>query len=85
MAEHIDWDSMLSKVKLEDDSVGEIKPILKPCPFCGAEYKLNGDILKYGCSGKEWMHRRNGCILGGFLIKEKDIEAWDRRANDGHS
>lgn len=56
---------------------------LKPCPFCGAEYKRpNGEILKYGISGKEWMHWRNGCILGGFLIKEKDIEAWNRRADN---
>lgn len=55
---------------------------LKPCPFCGAKAGYpNGDILRYGASGKEWMHWRNGCILGGFIIK--DIEAWNRRANDG--
>lgn len=50
---------------------------LKPCPFCGATNEYGGDILRYGASGKEWMHWRNGCIIGGFLIR--DIEAWNRR------
>lgn len=53
---------------------------LKPCPFCGAERKLNGDLVRYQGSD-EFMHWRNGCILGGFLIK--DIEAWNRRAGEG--
>ena len=51
---------------------------LKPCPFCGATNTPFGDILKYG-NTKYWMHKRNGCILGGFLIE--DDEAWNRRAD----
>lgn len=58
---------------------------LKPCPFCGAENKPNGGILRYANSRNEWMHWRNGCILGGFLIREKDIEAWNRRDDDDNN
>lgn len=53
---------------------------LKPCPFCGADNKLHGDIMRTANRG-EWKHWFNGCILGGFVIR--DIEAWNRRADGG--
>ena len=52
---------------------------LKPCPFCGATNEPFGKIMKWQ-NTKYWMHWRNGCILGGFLIK--DVEAWNRRAGE---
>lgn len=53
---------------------------LKPCPFCGAESKPFGDLLRTQ-KKDEWMHWRNGCILGGLVIK--DVEAWNRRVENG--
>lgn len=35
MTEHIDWNYMFANVKLEDDAVGDITPVLRPCLFCG--------------------------------------------------
>lgn len=52
---------------------------LKPCPFCGADNKLHGDIMRTANRG-EWKHWFNGCILGCFVIR--DIEAW-RRTDGG--
>lgn len=52
---------------------------LKPCPFCGATNTKNGEILRYATTAY-WVHWQNGCILGGFIIK--DIEAWNRRYED---
>lgn len=51
---------------------------LKSCPFCGAEAKPMGEILRTQNSG-EWKHSYNGCILSGFAIRENKIEAWNRR------
>ena len=55
---------------------------LKPCPFCGANNKPTGDIMRTANIG-EWKHWYNGCVLGGFVIKPDKIELWNRRANDG--
>ena len=52
---------------------------LKPCPFCGTKSGKSGDIIRWE-NTEYWMHRHNGCILGGFLIK--DAEAWNRRADN---
>lgn len=54
---------------------------LKPCPFCGATKTYGGGIMSWQGRKSEWMHIRNGCILGGFLIK--NVEAWNRRVGEG--
>lgn len=54
---------------------------LKPCPFCGAEAKPMGEIIRTPNRG-EWKHWYNGCVLSGFVIKANKIEAWNRRAGD---
>ena len=53
---------------------------LKPCPFCGATNKPMGEIMRTQ-NIAEWKHWYNGCVLGGFVIK--DVEAWNRRADNG--
>ena len=55
---------------------------LKPCPFCGAENKPMGGILRTANKG-ELKHCYNGCILSGFVIKEDEFEKWNRRADNG--
>lgn len=37
MTEHIDWNYMFANVKLEDDAVGDITPVLRPCPSAGEQ------------------------------------------------
>ena len=51
---------------------------LKPCPFCGAEAKPMGGILKTAIR-EEWKHTYNGCILSGFVIREDKVKIWNRR------
>lgn len=53
---------------------------LKLCPFCGAEAKPMGGILKTATRG-EWKHMYNGCILSGFVIREDKVKIWNRRAD----
>lgn len=55
---------------------------LKPCPFCGAEAKPMGEIVRTPNCG-EWKHWYNGCVLSGFVIRANKIEAWNRRADNG--
>ena len=57
---------------------------LKPCPFCGNWCLVPG----YDVAGK--FVRCNECGATGPRVKfdgdledEKEIEAWNRRANDG--
>lgn len=57
---------------------------LKPCPFCGADNKPMGAIMRTANRG-EWKHWYNGCVLSGFVIKADKIEAWNRRASKGGS
>lgn len=57
---------------------------LKPCPFCGADNKPMGAIMRTANHG-EWKHWYNGCVLSGFTIKADKIEAWNRRASKGSS
>lgn len=54
---------------------------LKPCPFCGADNKPMGAIMRT-VNRREWKHWYNGCVLSGFVIKMDKIEAWNRRVND---
>ena len=54
---------------------------LKPCPFCGADNKPMGNIIKTDRKGV-WKHWYTGCILDGFIIKEEKAEAWNRRADN---
>lgn len=56
---------------------------LKPCPFCGADNKPMGSIMRTANRG-EWKHWYNGCVLSGFVIKADKIEVWNRRASDGN-
>jgi hypothetical protein len=64
---------------------------LKPCPFCGCElekkhihYKaIKNKVVDYDC----WDHPLNDCIMAEIAfdnrsIRENDIEAWNRRAED---
>lgn len=54
---------------------------LKTCPFCGADNKPMGAIMRTANRG-EWKHWYNGCVLSGFVIKADKIEAWNRRVCD---
>lgn len=51
---------------------------LKPCPFCGADSKPFGKIMRTDREGV-WKHWKVGCVLDGFTIY--DVEAWNRRVN----
>ena len=51
---------------------------VKRCPFCGAEAKPMGGILKTATRG-EWKHTYNGCILSGFVIREDKVKIWNMR------
>lgn len=53
---------------------------LKSCPFCGGEKTPFGTILNTDRMGV-FKHRYVGCVLDGFEIK--DVEAWNRRVQDG--
>ena len=87
MTEHIDWDSMLAKVKLEDDAVGEITPVLRPCPFCGGEALLEPYKAR---KGYEASIQCNQCLASMATITydeeetavRKVVEAWNRRAGE---
>ena len=80
MAEHIDWDSMLSKVKLEDDMVGEIKPILKPCPFCGGKAEIVSTDRFVDVSCKHlWCRGYADSVM--YNSEKEAIEAWNRRSD----
>lgn len=61
--------------------MAELKPKLRECPFCGADNKPMGEIMKTANKG-EWKHWYNGCVLAGFVIKEDKIEAWNRRVGE---
>jgi hypothetical protein len=59
---------------------------LKPCPFCGGELEQRGNRRL----GYYYAHPSNDCILaniddasGVAIIFESEIEAWNRRAEDG--
>ena len=50
---------------------------LKPCPFCGGRATLEGnDYFWVECTSCDAMTR-------GSEDKQKAIEAWNRRAEDG--
>ena len=57
---------------------------LKPCPFCGCKAFCTNDLPTYGC---DVMYRVvcEDCNISTPLkwTKEKAIEAWNRRAEDG--
>ena len=54
---------------------------LKPCPFCGANLKIENNVFA--------VHPQNGCVLGlnplEFHIRnEVWVDAWNRRTGDGN-
>lgn len=54
---------------------------LKPCPFCGGIPEICGGG---GEEGYFWVYCFScGAEMKGDEIKEKAIEAWNRRAEDG--
>jgi len=69
--------------------ISEIKPKLKPCPFCGCEitverkgwFRSDTIIDQYKLVGKH----KDGCIfselswMGGYETQDEAIEAWNRR------
>lgn len=55
---------------------------LKPCPFCGADNKPKGNIIRTDRQGV-WKHWYVGCVLDGFEIRATKIEAWNRRVGEG--
>lgn len=73
------------KVKLEDDVVGEIAPVLRPCPFCGGEDirvclalpRFHDETTKYyvACIYCK-------CRTGSFETKSEAEKAWNRRSAD---
>ena len=66
---------------------------LKPCPFCGnpLEPKYNLTISREDIDDhwyvRNWVVKCDGCGARGGKNrrKEKAIEAWNRRSNDGQS
>lgn len=80
---NVDWDALFKKVKLEDNEVEEIKPILKPCPFCGrrpSKVRKYDEYYRVECKGKS-----SNCFIrpktGLYETEEAAIEAWNRRAD----
>ena len=64
---------------------------LKPCPFCGASLMhIAGKRVNRYYKGEPTMYEhppRQSCILGRYgktvVIRETDLEDWNRRAEDG--
>lgn len=52
--------------------------MLKPCPFCGSEAKLNKGKTVFWCSCE---NAACACEIGAYLKKEEAIKAWNRRVN----
>ena len=56
---------------------------LKPCPFCGAKYYKDDEDFWYAADHEPW------CLLGGgthglsLIFTHEDVDAWNRRVNDG--
>ena len=50
----------------------DLKP--RPCPFCGADIKSTGKIMR--ADGKiVWKHGNVGCAIDGSTIV--DVETWN--------
>jgi hypothetical protein len=70
--------------------MGEV--VLKPCPFCGGEAKMQSDIRypRPNCTmtrAFEVVCQNHDCIIGFvderyYTSKKKAAEAWNRRAGD---
>lgn len=90
MIEHVDWDSMLAKVKLENDTVGEITPILEPCPFCGITPNkvtiVDQPSFYKESYAVECPSSWSTCAVKPrtrlFETEAEAIEAWNHRASD---
>ena len=65
----------------EKNCVGVLKMPPLTCPFCGADNKPMGAIMRTANCWK-WKHWYNGCVLSGFVIKADKIKAWNRRAEN---
>ena len=56
----------------------DLKP--RPCPFCGADIKSTGKIMR--ADGKiVWKHGYVGCAIDGSTIV--DVETWNRCPRNG--
>lgn len=59
-------------------------PELKPCPFCGCNLSEYRGRKQGGKPFVTWFHPTNGCVfLLSRLETEDEIEAWNRRADNG--
>ena len=60
----------------------ELKPTLRPCPFCGGE----AEIAKNGCGYIDVSCKNETCRGYAHSLwhkeKRKAVAAWNRRAND---
>ena len=86
MTEHIDWNYMFANVKLEDDAVGDITPVLRPCPFCGStgnahsaatERRITMDIytaIEYICSIDEELEAISVLLNSHMKKHEKNFK-----------
>ena len=66
---------------------------LKPCPFCKCPLIMKHinyiSIERTVVDFDIWEHPSNGCVLADRVcemdaLQEKDIELWNRRAEDGN-
>lgn len=58
---------------------------LKPCPFCGGEAYMEGDLVKKQDGFGFWFVAcKNNCgvMLGYFPTDDKAIKAWNKRYNE---
>lgn len=55
---------------------------LKPCPFCGADNKPMGAIMRTANRG-EWKHWYNGCVLSGFT-QNRSVEQESEQVQQYH-
>ena len=62
---------------------------LKPCPFCGGEafvYKRYDSVWRLDPTDFTVLCKEcRGGVRHYFQTESESIEAWNRRANDGHS
>lgn len=62
---------------------------LKPCPFCGNEYPAllinQTEGVRIKCQNCEIEFTRDFYKHRGELGKQRTIQAWNRRADDGEA
>lgn len=74
----------MSHPRIDDESAGTTKSVLKPCPFCAASLEKSEELSTR--RAEMFVHAASEvrlCVLEGTFIWSTDVErveAWNRRA-----